>query len=378
MSRTPVYLDCNATTPIEEEVLDAVVHFMRFEYGNAGSRTHSFGLAAAKAVRKAREQIAAVVDAEWDDVVFTSGATESNNLAILGLAEAARAEGKKHIVSTQIEHKAVLEPIQELVKRGFDATFVPPTSTGIVDARAIANAMRPDTFLVSLMHVNNETGAIQPVDQLADLLAEHNAIFHTDAAQGFGKELQALKSKRLDLISASAHKIFGPKGIGALIVRRNSRTERLRPLLYGGGQERGLRPGTIPVALAVGFGVAAELALRDFEVRRNRCISTRLAILEALSPLRPVVHGDQTLTLPHVLSLTFGDIDAEALILTVRDLIAISTGSACTSESYAPSHVLRAMGLSPDMANTVTRWSWCHLTPQADWAQVAERIKTLY
>jgi cysteine desulfurase len=378
MSAPPVYLDCNATTPVEDEVLDAINHFMRVEYGNAGSRTHSFGSTAAKAVRKARELVAAVVDTDWDSVVFTSGATESNNLTILGLAESARSQGKKHIVSTQIEHKAVLEPIQELVRRGFEATLVAPTSAGVVDPAAIERALRPDTFLVSIMHVNNETGVIQPLRQVGEALAEHGAVFHTDAAQGFGKELQALKSQRLDLISVSAHKIFGPKGIGALVMRSNSRTDRLQPLLYGGGQERGLRPGTIPVALAVGFGVAADLAVRNFDLRRKRCASIRLTILEALSPLQPVVHGDQALTLPHVLSLTFGDIDAEAVILAIKDLVAISTGSACTSESYQPSHVLRAMGLSPDMANTVTRWSWCHLTQQTDWSAVTERIRRLF
>jgi cysteine desulfurase len=374
----PVYLDCNATTPIAEEVLEAMIHYCRTEYGNAGSRTHPYGAAAAKAVRRAREQVAEVVAASWEDVVFTSGATESNNLAILGLAAEAQRSGKRHIVSTQIEHKAVLEPLEELVSRGFEVTLVPPSADGVVDPRAIISALRGDTFLVSVMHVNNETGVVQPLGAISDLLGDHPAAFHTDAAQGFGKELEGLRTGRIDLISVSGHKIFGPKGVGALIVRSRDRPLRIRPLMFGGGQERGLRPGTSPVHLAVGLGVAAESAVRNHDMRRKTCEAFREALLRALAPFNPTIHGNPALVMPHVLNIRFDEMDSEAVMLSLRAVVAISNGSACTSTSSTPSHVLKAMGLSNAQADAATRWSWCHLTPQIDWTAVTEGIKQLY
>jgi cysteine desulfurase len=377
-TENPIYFDCNATTPIEPEVLEAVIHYCRDEYGNAGSRTHRFGTSASKAMRRAREQVAAVVDASWEEVIFTGGATESNNLAILGLAEQAERQGKKHIVASQIEHKAVLEPLEELAKRGFELTLLKPDINGVITPGSVQSALRVDTFLVSVMHVNNETGVIQPLREIGAALGQHPAAYHTDAAQGFGKELEGLRSNRLDLISISGHKIFAPKGIGALIIRSRSAPIKLRPLMFGGGQERGLRPGTIAVHLAVGLGVAAEIAIRDHARRVRDCKILRAALLDALAPLHPTVHGTQTAVLPHIINMRFDEIDSEAIIIALKDLVAISNGSACTSMSYQPSHVLKAMGLADSQATAATRWSWCHMTSQPDWGAVADQIRSLY
>lgn len=378
MHTTPVYLDCNATAPMEEEVLEAMMHFFRTEYGNAGSRTHRYGTAASQAVRRAREQIAAVVNASWESIVFTSGATESNNLALLGSMNRAALEGKRHIISTQIEHKAVLEPLEVLKSRGFEVTLLPPNGDGVVPADSVRAALRPDTALVSVMHVNNETGVLQPIAEIAEALGDHAAAFHTDAAQGFGKELDALRHHRIDFISLTSHKIYGPKGVAALVARSSPRTKGLAALTFGGGQEWGLRPGTLPVPLIVGLGLAAEMAVRDHAARRARCLAFRQALFTALAPLQPVTHGDPARTLPHVANLRFDTIDSEAVMLALRDELALSNGSACTSSRYEPSHVLAAMGLSDEEAQAATRWSWCHLTPQPDWPRVVHALQLLY
>ena len=258
----PIYLDCASTTPLDSRVRAEMLRYLDDDFGNAGSRTHAWGLRARAAVEHARDQVAAVVGARRGDVIFTSGATESNNLAILGLAGAA--QDRKHVVSTAIEHHAVLEPLAELGRRGFEITLVSPDSRGIVDPDAVAGAVRPDTVLVSIMHVNNETGVRQPVAEVADRLERSDAYLHVDAAQSFARDIDALRHPRLDLISASAHKINGPKGIGALIMRRRGQERPpLQPLMFGGGQERGLRPGTMPVALAPGLDWPLNWRLRN-------------------------------------------------------------------------------------------------------------------
>jgi cysteine desulfurase len=367
------YLDCNATTPMEPSVRDAVLKYMTTEFGNAGSRTHGFGVRAKQGVQNARDKIAEMVAASREDVIFTSGATESNNLAILGLRKYGEQNAKKHIVSTQIEHKAVLEPLAAL--SGFEVSLVPPTKGGWVDPDAIKDAVRDDTLLVSVMHVNNETGIIQPIAEIAERLAAHQAYFHVDAAQGFGKDIPTLCNPRIDLISASAHKIYGPKGIGALIVRRRGYQKVPRiPLMYGGGQERGLRAGTLPVHLIVGFGVATELALKHFEKRANICRVFRDQVLKGLAPLKPVIHGDPERCLPHVINFSIAGLDSEAAMLALKGLIAISNGSACTSSSYTPSHVLKAMGLAETEIQGALRMSWCHTTEHVDWHEVAKRL----
>ena len=374
----PIYLDCNATTPLEPEVRDILLRYLTEEYGNEGSRTHEYGARAKRAVQKARDQVAAVVAAQRDEVIFTSGATESNNLAILGLRAAGVEQGRRHDLTTAIEHKAVLEPCAALEPDGFEVTHLPVTACGWVDPDAVRAALRPDTWLVSIMQANNETGVRQPLAAIAEVLKDHPAWFHTDAAQGFGKDLEMLRHPRIDLISISGHKLYAPKGIGALIVRRRGYARPpLRPLAYGGGQERGLRPGTLPVALIVALGAAAEIAGRDRDRRQQVCWRIREQALAALMPLEPRLTGDQTQVMEHVLNLAFLGLDSEALMVGLKDLIAISNGSACTSSSYTPSHVLKAMGLDDDWASGCVRISWCHLTPAVDWDAVAARIRAL-
>lgn len=374
----PIYLDCNATTPIEPEVRDILLYHLTEEYGNEGSRTHEYGARAKQAVQWARDQVGALVGAQRDEVIFTSGATESNNLAILGLAEAAKKAGKRHVITTVIEHKAVLEPFEVLETRGFEVTRLGVGAGGWVAPRDLADALRPDTWLVSVMQVNNETGIVQPLEEICGLMQGVDAYLHTDAAQGYGKVLDALQNPRIDLISVSGHKVYAPKGVGALIMRRRGfKRPPLQPLAVGGGQERGLRPGTLPVALIAALGKAAELAQRDAAVRQQRCKEIRRDILSALEDLKPDYSGDQAHVLPHVLNFGVGGIDSEALMVSLKDLVAVSNGSACTSASYTPSHVLKAMGMDEDQANACVRLSWCHLTPDFDWRRIAERIHSL-
>jgi len=374
----PVYLDCNATTPIEPLVRDEALRFMTEEFGNAGSRTHEYGTRARQAVQRAREQVANVVKAKRDEVIFTSGATESSNLALLGLAQYGLENERRHIISTMIEHKAVFEPLEYLSKQGFEVTWLPPTAGGWVDPEAVKKALRQDTLLVSIMHVNNETGVLQPISEIASELTDHPAFFHVDAAQGFGKEIATLQHERIDLISISGHKIYAPKGIGALILRRRGFGRApLRPLFYGGGQERGLRPGTLPVALIAGFGLAAELALQNAPRRAEACRTFRRQLLDALIPLEPIFNGDPERTLPHVLNISFPGIDSEALMVALKDEIAISNGSACTSHSYQPSHVLKAMKVPTSVIQGAVRISWCHMSELPRWNKIVKIIKDL-
>lgn len=373
-----VYLDCNATTPIDPRVRDAVILYMTEEFGNAGSRTHQFGQRANAAVQHARDQVASVVNASRDEIVFTSGATESNNLAILGLLPYGQQTARKHIVSTAIEHKAVLEPLDYAVAQGFEVTLVPPGSGGWVDPADIRSALRKDTVLVSVMQANNETGVLQPLAEICEVLEGHDAFFHADSAQGFGKELETLRNPRIDLISVSGHKVYAPKGVGALVARRRGYNRPpLTPLQYGGGQERGLRPGTLPVSLIVGLGLAAELALQEHKLRSEKCRHHRDAALEALMSLNPTFNGDPSRALSHVLNISFPGLDSEAAMLALKDDVAISNGSACTSQSYNPSHVLEAMRLSEEAVRGAVRISWCHMTPRVDWGQIVSTIRKL-
>lgn len=373
-----IYLDCNATTPIEPEVLDVVVRYMRDEYGNAGSRTHEYGLHAKRAVAEARKQVARVLAAQEHEVVFTSGATESNNLAILGLADAAEKAGRRHIISSPLEHKAVLEPLLELSRRGFDIELLPADERGLIDPAALQDALRPDTFLVSLMHVNNETGVRQPIGEYARVLGDHEAYFHVDAAQGFGKEFEPLRMARIDLASVSGHKIFAPKGVGALLARhRGLDRPPLTPLAFGGGQERSLRPGTLAVPLIAGLGKAAELALRN-EAERAKANQDRMRqTLAALAPLGAVPNGKRDSLLGNSINLSLPGIDSEAVMLAIKGVAAVSNGSACTSQDYASSHVLAAMGLPQDRIEGAVRISWCHLTPAFDWSDLTRRLQRL-
>ncbi len=372
------YLDCNATTPIDPEVEQEFLRYIREEFGNAGSRTHEFGTRAKQAVQRARDQVAVVVKCQREEAIFTSGATESNNLALLGLREHGEKTGRKYIITTAIEHKAVLEPLEFLAARGFTVTLLKPDAGGSVSAEQVAAALQPDTLLVSVMHVNNETGVIQPLDDIAKALAQHEAFFHVDAAQGFGKRIAELQNPRLDLISISGHKIYAPKGIGALVTRRRG-YERppLTPLTFGGGQERGLRPGTLPVALIVALGKAAEVATRDHQKRTKRCEQIKRAALTAFQQIGGVPTGDQNKTVPSTFNVAIPGLDSEAVMLALKELVAISNGSACTSQNYTASHVLTAMNLPDDHIKGALRFSWCHMTTDVSWNEVVRVIASL-
>ena len=373
-----VYLDCNATSPLEPAVIDAMLPFWTSDYGNAGSRTHEFGLRAQQAVKAARQQVAAVVAASAEEVVFTSGATESNNLAILGLRAAGEQSRRRHIVSTAIEHKAVLEPLEELGRQGFEITLIAPDESGAVRIEDVLAVVRDDTLLVSVMHANNETGILQPITEIAEGLSTRDAFLHVDAAQGYGKDLGTLRHKRIDLISVSGHKIYGPKGVGCLVVRRRGfKRIPLTPLTFGGGQEGGLRPGTLPVPLIVGLGKASELALREHLARRKVCLDYRQNALSHLKTVGACINGDASKSLPHVLSVSFPGIDSEALMVALKPVAAVSNGSACTSASYRPSHVLSAMRVSDESRRGAIRISWSHLTVGPDWSVVADIISNL-
>lgn len=376
-SSESTYLDCAATTPLEPRVRDVLVRAYA-ETGNAGSRTHEYGRQARSAVEQARQQVAAVVGATRGEVVFTSGATESNNLAILGLEEHGQSTGKLHVVTTAIEHSAVLGPVEQLSRRGFEVTRIRPDGQGRIACEDVRAALRPDTLLVSVMHVNNETGVIQPVDSIADLLRRHEAYLHVDAAQGFGKDIERLRHSRIDLISVSGHKIHGPQGVGALIARRRGRERPpLSAVAHGGGQELGLRPGTLPVALVVAFGYAAELAMQEVSQREEVCRRFRTRLLEALQPLRPVLNGDASRSVPHIVNLSVEGVDAEAAMEAWEGIVAVSNGAACASQIYTCSHVLSAMGLSEDRKAGALRLSWCHLTPEPDYAAMVEAIREI-
>lgn len=374
----PTYLDFNATTPVDPRVADEVLRYMTAEFGNAGSRTHSYGQAAKVRVLQAREEVATLLGAKPDEIIFTSGATESNNLAILGLASYGNQTGRKHIISSQIEHKSVLEPLERLTERGFDVTLLPPTRGGWITPESVAATLRDDTLLVSIMAVNNETGVIQPTDEIASAMEKHDAFYHLDGAQAFGKLIAPLANPRIDLISISGHKIHAPKGIGALMTRRRAyRRPPLEPLLYGGGQERGLRPGTLPVSLIAGLGAAAAIASTEHSRRWEEALVTKQRILDALAPFGALQNGDPERTLPTTLNVSLASIDSEAAIVALKDLMAISNGSACTSQRYIPSHVLLAAGLPKEQVEGALRISWGGTRIDLDKAEIQQRLSTL-
>jgi cysteine desulfurase len=375
----PVYLDCAATTPLDPRVREEVLHHLDEHFGNAGSRTHRRGQRARAAVERARDRVAAVIGASRGDVIFTSGATESNNLAILGLASANA--GRRHIVSSALEHHAVLEPLGALRRRGFDVTLIAPGRGGFVEPHAVLDAIRPETLLVTLMHVNNETGVMQPVEEIADGVDGTDIYLHTDAAQSFARQLAPLRHPRIDLISISGHKIGGPQGVGALVARkRDGKRPPLQPLMFGGGQERGLRAGTVPVPLVAGLGLAAELAVAESAVRQTRCLAFRHALLAGLAPLDPVINGDPDRTVPYIVNLSFPGFEAETLIDAWTDLVEISNGAACTSQSYTCSHVLSAMALPEWRRDGAVRFSWTADSAAPDWSALiaaAERHRSV-
>ncbi|GGZ09802.1 cysteine desulfurase DndA [Streptomyces nitrosporeus] len=358
MAVVVAYLDVAATTRVDPRVADVVLHWMTEEFGNAGSRTHEYGARAKKAVQEARAYLAGSVGAKTEEVIFTSGATESNNIALLGMAPYGEKSERRHIITSAIEHKAVLEPLQHLQSRGFEVDFLEPGASGRIETEAVLARLRPDTLLVSLMHVNNETGVIQPVAELAEKLCETPTFLHVDAAQGYGKLPQDLKAP-IDMISISGHKIGAPKGVGALVTRRRGWDKvPLEPIMFGGGQERKLRPGTLPVPLIMGLYEAARI-FNEGQARWKRdALAIRERMLTALGKTRFRINGDADRTVPHILNVTFDGLNAEALIVRLKSQVAVATGSACTSAAYTPSHVLTAMGLPEEVATNGLRFSW--------------------
>lgn len=368
----PIYLDHHATTPCDERVVQAMLPFFTEHFGNAGSSSHSLGLYARAAVDRARERIGALLGAPADAIVLTSGATEANNLAILGTATAA---GRGHLIASSIEHSAVLDPLAHAERYGFDVTRVPVDPDGLVDPSQIASALRPDTLLVSVMLANNEIGTVQPIAQIGALLRDHRARLHVDAAQAPGWLPLNVAQLGADLLSLSAHKMYGPKGIGALYVRHATQGVDLVPLIFGGGQERGLRPGTHPVPLVVGFGRAAELALAAYDDHLpQRVAELRDALRDQLHAHGAVVNGSLSHRLPNNLSVRFPGVRAQDLIRAVRTQVAMSTGSACSSETARPSHVLTALGLDPTQALQTVRFGLGRDTTQAQIDAAAQVI----
>jgi cysteine desulfurase len=356
--QTPVYLDYNATTPTDPRVLEAMRRHSLLDFGNPGSH-HIHGRTARHAVEEARGWVAQLLRTQPEEIVFTSGATESNNLVLLGLADHGSRRGRLHILASSIEHASILGPLGLLSRRGFDVEYLPVSCAGYVDPDDVRDRLRPDTLLVSVMHANNETGVLQPVLEIAQLVEESSALFHVDAAQTFGKEVQELAALHCDFISISGHKIMGPKGVGALYIKRTGRNRAaLSPIMHGGGQEMGLRPGTLPVPLIVGLGVAAGLAIDEHEIRRRSNTSTRRAFLKALDQVNHEINGDLARIQDHVLNVSFSGVDSKALMLALRDSCAFSDGAACSSGNATRSHVLTAMGLPEDRISSSVRFSW--------------------
>ena len=359
----PIYLDCNATTPLEAEVIEIMNKYMVDDFGNEGSHTHHHGTIAKQAVNNSRDYVAKIMNCSRNEITFTSGATESNNIAILGLKEFGLKEKRNHIITSAIEHKAVLEPIQFLEKQGFEIDIVSPDISGRIDPNTIQKKIKPNTLLVSIMSANNETGVIQPIDEIANVLNDDSIFFHVDAAQSYGKIIAPLQNNRIDLISASGHKIYGPKGIGILITRlRNYEKPPLTPLVFGGGQERGLRPGTLPVFLIAGIGKATELALKNHEKRNtiNKKIQTQF--INFLKELNVHFNGDLNYLLPNTINFSIPGVDSEAFMLLSKELMSVSNGSACTTSNYQPSHVISAMTDDPNITKGAIRISWFHET----------------
>ena len=370
----PIYLDYAATTPVDPRVAEKMFPYLTELYGNPASRSHAFGWTAEEAVQQARAEVAALVGCDSREIIWTSGATESNNLALKGAAQFNAGRGK-HIVTVMTEHKAVLDSVRELERQGFSATYLEPEPNGLLDIEKFKAALRPDTILASVMLVNNEIGVIQDIAALGAVCREKNVVFHVDAAQAAGKVAIDLNNLPVDLMSFSAHKIYGPKGIGALYVRRKPRV-RLEAQMHGGGHERGFRSGTLPVHQIVGMGEAYRLARVEMELENARIRKLRDHLLEGLMTIEEVyVNGDMEQRVPHNLNISFNFVEGESLIMAVSD-IAVSSGSACTSASLEPSYVLRALGRSDELAHSSIRFSIGRFTTEQQIDYTVELLKS--
>ena len=372
-----VYLDYNASAPIDERVLETMIDVYRNHVGNADSRTHTHGDDTRNIVENARKQVASLLSIQSNEVFFTSGATESNNIAIQGLSDYAEKTGKKHIITTAIEHKAVLETVKAMEKRGFEVDIIAPGKDGRVDVDDLSSHLRDDTLLVSVMHVNNETGIIQPVDEIGNILEERDILFHVDATQSCGKLVDEIRSLKYDMLSFSAHKLRGPQGIGCLILKRKKyNLPPIKAIMYGGQQENGIRPGTVPVALVAGCGKACEIAEQEY-IQNNyklKKIKELISILLDNSGLSYRYNGNQNYCVPNTANICIDGVSSEALMIMSKQYCSISNGSACTSKNYAPSYVLKAMSIPVERIESSLRISW---GPDSDYENVKNEFSEL-
>lgn len=371
----PTYMDYSATTPVDERVAKEMMKYLTMEgdFGNPASRSHYYGWQADEAVAKARSQVADLVGADPKEIVWTSGATESDNLAIKGIAHFYKKKGN-HIITLKTEHKAVLDTCRQLEREGYEVTYLDPMSNGILDLNVLKAAIRDDTILVSVMHVNNEIGVIQDIEAIGNICREHKVFFHVDAAQSAGKVAIDLSKLPVDLMSFSAHKIYGPKGMGALYVRRKPRV-RLEAQMHGGGHERGMRSGTLATHQIVGMGAAFAIAKDEMEAENKRITALRDRLLAGFSDMEEVVvNGDLDQRIPGNLNISFNYVEGESLMMAISD-IAVSSGSACTSASLEPSYVLRALGLSDELAHSSIRFSIGRYTSEKDVDEAIELVR---
>jgi len=360
----PVYMDYSATTPVDPRVAEKMIPYLREQFGNPASRSHMYGWTAEQAVETAREQVAALVNADPREIIWTSGATEGDNLAIKGAAYFYKTKGK-HIITVKTEHKAVLDTVRELERQGFEATYLEPQDNGLITLEQLEQAIRPDTILVSVMLVNNEIGVVQPIDEIGELCRAKGIIFHCDAAQATGKLPIDLQKTKVDLMTFTAHKTYGPKGVGALYVRRKPRV-RIEAQMHGGGHERGLRSGTLPTHQIVGMGEAFRIAKEEMDEEIARIKSLRDRLAKGLTEIEEsYVNGDMEHRVPHNLNVSFNYVEGESLIMAIKD-IAVSSGSACTSASLEPSYVLRALGRSDELAHSSIRFTIGRFTTEED------------
>lgn len=370
----PIYMDYSATTPIDPRVADKMIPYLREQFGNPASRSHMYGWTAEKAVEEARAQVAALVNADPREIIWTSGATESNNLAIKGAAQFYKTKGK-HIITVKTEHKAVLDTVRELERQGFEATYLQPQDNGLITIDQLKEAIRPDTILVSVMLVNNEIGVIQPIDEIGELCRSKGIVFHCDAAQATGKVDIDLQKSKVDLMTFTAHKTYGPKGIGALYVRRKPRI-RIEAQMHGGGHERGLRSGTLPTHQIVGMGEAFRIAKEEMVTETVRIKALRDRLAKGLQEMEEVyINGDMEHRVPHNLNVSFNYVEGESLIMAIKD-IAVSSGSACTSASLEPSYVLRALGRSDELAHSSIRFTIGRFTTEEEIDFTIELMKS--
>ena len=369
----PIYLDYGATTPVDQRVVDAMIPWLREHFGNPASRSHAWGWEAEAAVERAREQVASLINADPREIVWTSGATESDNLAIKGAAQFYKTRGK-HLITVKTEHKAVLDPMRELERQGFEVTYLDVQPDGLLDLESLKAAMRPDTILLSVMYVNNEIGVIQDIPTIGAMCRERGIVFHVDAAQATGKVAIDMKTLPVDLMSLASHKTYGPKGIGALYVRRKPRI-RIEAQMHGGGHERGMRSGTLPTHQVVGMGEAFRIAREEMGTENERVRMLQQRLLDGLGSIEQTfVNGSLEHRVPHNLNMSFNYVEGESLIMGVKG-IAVSSGSACTSASLEPSYVLRALGRSDELAHSSLRMTIGRFTTVEDIDYVVATLK---